>query len=94
MHETAERAGAERFIIRCDDESVRSALLERRLQRAIGVIYRPETERQSHYYEAELGRQFDAVIHIDSTTALRGLEPGHVWERGIAEPAETFPTGL
>jgi erythromycin esterase-like protein len=70
------------------------ALHEPRLQRAIGVIYRPETERQSHYYDVQLPRQFDAIIHLDETTALRGLEPGEHWERGIEEPPETFPTGM
>ena len=65
-----------------------------RLQRAIGVIYRPETELASHYYRAEITRQFDAHIHIETTSALRALEPGEVWERGVGEPPETFPTGV
>jgi erythromycin esterase-like protein len=75
-----------------------SSVLERlsapKLQRAIGVIYRPETERISHYYEAELPRQFDAIVHLDNTTALRGLEPDKEWERGVEEPPETFPSGI
>lgn len=58
------------------------------------MIYRPETERVSHYYEAELPRQFDAMVHIDVTNALRALEPGEQWERGVEEPPETFPTGI
>jgi erythromycin esterase-like protein/predicted phosphoribosyltransferase len=41
------------------------------LERAIGVIYRPDTERQSHYFLARLADQFDAVIHIDTTTAVK-----------------------
>ena len=45
-----------------------------RLERAIGVIYLPETERASHYFDAMLPRQFDAVIHIDETSALDPLE--------------------
>ena len=64
------------------------------LQRAIGVIYRPETERMSHYYDAELASQFDAIIHIEETSALRALEPGEHWERDVAEPPETYPTGI
>jgi erythromycin esterase-like protein len=36
-----------------------------RLERAIGVIYRPQTGRQSHYVGARVADQFDAVIHID-----------------------------
>ena len=63
-----------------------------RLERAIGVIYRPETERQSHYFDARLADQFDAVIHLDRTRALEPLERTAVWDRG--EPPETFPTGM
>jgi erythromycin esterase-like protein len=73
------------------------ALAERlavpRLQRAVGVIYRPETERVSHYYDVELSRQFDAVIHLDETRALRALDPGEPWLRG-EEPPETYPSGI
>jgi erythromycin esterase-like protein len=63
-----------------------------RLERAIGVIYRPQTERLSHYFEARVARQFDALIHIDETTALEPLEPTSVWEEG--ELPETYPVGL
>jgi erythromycin esterase-like protein len=67
-------------------------LVEReRLERAIGVIYRPETERQSHYFKVDLARQFDDVIHIDVTTALQPLERNPLWDRG--EPPETYPFG-
>ena len=48
----------------------------------------------SHYYDAELPRQFDAIIHLDETTAIRALEPGEQWERGVEEAPETFPTGI
>jgi erythromycin esterase-like protein len=61
----------------------------RRLERAIGVIYRPETERLSHYFEASLADQFDAVIHIDETTAVEPLELTAGWEQG--ELPETYP---
>src|SRR5207244_2755759 len=44
--------------------SVRCELLDARLERAIGVIYRPETERGSHYFHARLPDQFDAVLHF------------------------------
>jgi erythromycin esterase-like protein len=74
------------------DVTVHDVLSEPRLERAIGVIYRPETERQSHYFEARLAQQFDAVIHMDHTHALEPLERTPLWDRG--EPAETFPTGL
>lgn len=63
-----------------------------RLGRAIGVIYLPDTERQSHYYHVRPGEQFDAVIHLDRTTALEPLEAGSVWIAG--ETPETYPTGL
>jgi erythromycin esterase-like protein len=60
-----------------------------RLERAIGVIYRPETERQSHYFQARVADQFDAVIHIDDTRALEPLERTAGWEEG--EVPETYP---
>ena len=60
-----------------------------RLERAIGVIYRPETNRFSHYFQARLADQFDAVIHIDETRALEPLEATSEWERG--ELPETYP---
>jgi len=65
-----------------------------RLERAIGVIYRPETERMSHYFHAELPRQFDFVIHLDVTRALPPLEPGDRWHAGAEEPPETYPSAL
>jgi erythromycin esterase-like protein len=69
----------------------KAALAEERLERAIGVIYRPETERRSHYFRAKLPEQFDAVIHIDRTHALQPLE---AWSRDEADLPETFPTGM
>ena len=67
-------------------------LREPLLERAIGVIYRPETERWSHYFEARLSKQFDAVLHFDETRALEPLEISAGWETG--EPPETFPSGM
>ncbi len=63
-----------------------------RLERAIGVIYRPETERLSHYFHADVANQFDAVLHFDRTRAVEPLEPTTHWTRG--EPPETYPTAL
>jgi erythromycin esterase-like protein/predicted phosphoribosyltransferase len=60
-----------------------------RLERAIGVIYRPDTERQSHYFRARVSAQFDAVIHLDQTRALEPLERTARWEAG--EAPETYP---
>jgi erythromycin esterase-like protein len=68
------------------------ALSEPRLERAIGVLYRPETERRSHYFRARLAQQFDHVIHIDETRAVEPLEPTSEWDAG--ELPETFPSGL
>ena len=67
-------------------------LMEPRLQRAIGVIYRPETERQSHYFAACLPEQFDFLLHYDETQAVKPLETTPHWHRG--EMDETYPTGL
>jgi len=63
-----------------------------RLGRAIGVIYLPATERQSHYFHTRPSDQFDAIIHIDQTRALEPLEVTSQWIAG--ETPETYPTGL
>ena len=63
------------------------------LERAIGVIYRPQSERDSHYFQASLHGQFDAVIHIDETRAVEPLERDSPWERDD-DPPQTFPTGF
>jgi erythromycin esterase-like protein len=67
-------------------------LREPRLERAIGVIYRPQTERQSHWFAASAAQQFDALVHIDRTRAVEPLERTQTWELG--EPPETYPTAL
>jgi erythromycin esterase-like protein len=73
-------------------EALNKHLQLSRLQRAIGVVYRPETERQSHYFFARLPAQFDALIHIDKTRALSPLKPARPSLR--EDVAETYPTGL
>jgi erythromycin esterase-like protein len=70
---------------------VAQALREPMLERAIGVIYRPESELASHYFRARLSDQFDAVIHFDQTRAVEPLE--RTGESEVGEPAETFPSG-
>jgi erythromycin esterase-like protein/predicted phosphoribosyltransferase len=86
-------AGIPRFLLPLrDDASLARALAGPRLERAIGVIYRPDTERGSHYFHAKLPSQFDFVLHFDHTTALEPLERTAGWEAG--EAAETFPSGL
>jgi erythromycin esterase-like protein len=84
--------GLDRFWLPTGGPAAAPALHEPRLQRAIGVIYRPETERQSHYFHARLADQFDAVVHLDHTRALEPLERNARWDRG--EPPETYPSGL
>jgi erythromycin esterase-like protein/predicted phosphoribosyltransferase len=66
-----------------------AGLRSARLERAIGVIYRPDTERVSHYFRARLPEQFDAVVHFDETQAVEPLERTAEWEAG--EVPETFP---
>ena len=64
----------------------------RKLQRAIGVVYLPQSERRSHYFYTDLANQFDALIHIDATNALKPLEKfNSLPER---EAPETFPSGF
>ncbi|MET4278522.1 protein-L-isoaspartate(D-aspartate) O-methyltransferase [Bradyrhizobium sp. F1.2.2] len=72
------------------DESLRRRLLEPRLERFIGVIYRPNTELQSHYAEASLPQQFDAFLWLDETHAVRPLGPEH----RRADVPDTYPFGL
>ena len=89
FHET----GRANFLLALrDDEALAAALAEPLLQRAIGVVYRPETERTSHYFHAHLPRQFDAVLHYDVTRAVEPLERTGTWDRD--EPPETFPSAL
>jgi erythromycin esterase-like protein len=83
--------GPERFLLTLGDERA-SALHQPRLERAIGVIYRPETERASHYFHARLPVQFDAVLHFDRTRAVEPLERTAEWE--VGEAPETFPSGV
>jgi erythromycin esterase-like protein len=83
--------GMRRFLVLMDTEPVRSALRTPRLERAIGVVYKPETERASHYFRARLAEQFEAVMHIDTTTALNPLEK---WSSEESDLPETYPTGV
>jgi erythromycin esterase-like protein len=73
-----------------EHDALRRRLLESRLERFIGVIYRPETELESHYAEASLPRQFDAFVWFDQTSAVTPLDHG----RTAPGSAETYPFGL
>ncbi|HYD36841.1 MAG TPA: erythromycin esterase family protein, partial [Allosphingosinicella sp.] len=82
-------SGVARFLLDLREEKRIEGLEEPRLERFIGVIYRPETERWSHYSEAELANQFDAWVWFDETEAVTPL-PGE--ERPGED--ETYPFGL
>lgn len=73
------------------NRAVADAFGEPHLERAIGVLYLPATERQSHYFFARLAQQFDALLHIDGSTAVTPLET--IGRLG-AEAPETYPAGL
>ncbi|GIL79243.1 hypothetical protein Vretifemale_8574, partial [Volvox reticuliferus] len=88
------------FALNLRNEELAARLQGPLLERAIGVIYRPDTELQSHYFDAVLPRQFDFLIHADVTSAVVPIEPGDEW---APEPAlevthgdmpELWPTGV
>jgi erythromycin esterase-like protein len=79
------------FVLPLGSPEVRRALEGPRLERAIGVLYRPETERGSHYFTARLPQQFDTVVHVDRT---RALEPLEKWSHHEVDLPETYPTGV
>jgi erythromycin esterase-like protein len=62
------------------------------LERAIGVLYLPQTELHSHYLYARVTEQFDAIFHLDRTRAVEPLDRGAHWDAG--ESPETFPSGV
>ena len=81
-----------RFYLNLKETEAHKILRQPRLERAIGVVYRPESERVSHYFNARLSPQFDAVIHFDETRAVEPLENAASWQHD--DPPETFPTGI
>ena len=85
--------GVPRFFIdlRSDAPAI-ELLIGPYLERAVGVIYRPESERLSHYFHAHLPEQFDGVLHFDHTRAVEPLERTPAWETG--EVSETYPSGV
>ncbi|MEJ7862708.1 MAG: erythromycin esterase family protein, partial [Pyrinomonadaceae bacterium] len=88
FHET----GLPEFFLNLRDKETAELLRQPRLERAIGVIYRPETERVSHYFTAVLSDQFDGIIHFDKTSAVEPLDKN---SSGTSEDMpETFPKGL
>jgi erythromycin esterase-like protein len=86
------QVGIPRFLLAWKEMRVVEALRDRRLERAIGVIYLPKTERISHYFYASLPAQFDAVLHFDETHAVEPLDQLSGWPTDDAP--ETYPTGV
>jgi erythromycin esterase-like protein len=66
---------------------VRTVLTDRRLQRAIGLVYRPEQERWNHFFRGAPAEQFDAILHVDESHAVEPLEQLAEWEPVAAHPA-------
>jgi erythromycin esterase-like protein/predicted phosphoribosyltransferase len=86
-------AGIDRAVLPIrTDLDLASALSGERLERAIGVLYLPRSERQSHYFHASMAKQFDVVLHFDQTRAVEPLERSSLWP--VDELAETYPSGL
>ena len=85
--------GLPKFMLPMRDEpALQQALMAPRRQRAIGVVYRPDTELHSHYFHATLPRQFDALVHVDTSDAVVPLDEHE--RPALREAAETYPTGL
>lgn len=92
MHDT----GIPRFLLDMRpgylDDEARHSLAEVKKERFIGVIYRPATEKWSHYVESSLSKQFDAYLWIDRTSAVEAFEV-HQPHESVAR-GETYPFGL
>jgi erythromycin esterase-like protein len=86
-------SGLGTFVLDLGSAPVAAALAGPCLERAIGVIYRPATERASHYFHAQLPRQFDVVVHIDRTSPVVPLDGSDAPATGGDLP-DTFPSGV
>jgi len=82
----------ESFYLPLRENAAAAPLEDPRLERAIGVIYLPQSERVSHYFFASLPRQFDAVLHYDTTRAVEPLERREL--EHTPEAPETYPSAL
>jgi erythromycin esterase-like protein len=80
------------YLITKDHPEVGAALPVHGLERAIGVVYLPETERQSHYFYVDIANQFDAIIHIDKTSAVQPIE--NISASKDRDVPETYPSGM
>ena len=83
--------GSFAFLLTLKTPALAQALAGPRLERAIGVLYRPDTERASHYFSAAIAEQFDLLVHIART---RALEPLKKWARHEIDLPETYPMGV
>lgn len=86
------RSGVPRFLLPLrtgSDPFLVSGLRKRHLERAIGVIYRPETERQSHYFQASLPAQFDEYIWFDQSQAITPFDT-----QALEGLPDTYPFGI
>ncbi|PWU07193.1 MAG: erythromycin esterase [Verrucomicrobia bacterium] len=81
------------FLLNLQRDTLAQKMLRKpRLERFIGVIYQPRTERYSHYYYVDIINQFDSIIYLDKTKAIEALEINSEWEKG--ELPETYPAGM
>jgi erythromycin esterase-like protein len=86
------RSGSKFFLPLRGNAALLDHLSQRRLERAIGVVYLPESERLSHYFYCDIGKQFDAIVHFDHTRAVKPLDaPAEMLHE---ELPETYPTGI
>jgi erythromycin esterase-like protein len=93
----AHDSGVERFLLDLREgvhDPLRGELMESRLERFIGVIYRPDTERWSHYSSASLPAQFDAFVWFDTTSAVTPLPAPQQPDPEHVAADETYPFGL
>lgn len=81
------------YVVPRAGSALRDAMSEPRLERAIGVVYRPDTERASHYVASRIGERYDAIVHFDRTTAVEPIDARPA-PRPSDEPPETWPMGL
>jgi erythromycin esterase-like protein/predicted phosphoribosyltransferase len=93
LHQASAIAEADLMLDLRTQNKVIETLAEPRLERAIGVIYKPETERFSHYFHAILPKQFDTVLHLDRTSAVQPIDPDPGFEAPDETP-ETWPFGV
>jgi erythromycin esterase-like protein len=90
LHLAVTEVGEDSVVVMPDREGRLPDLLRaERLERAIGVVYRPRTERISHWFRARLAEQFDAVIHVDRSSAVEPLERAE--RREGEDLPETYP---